>query len=46
LSGLVRSAITLGRPPAVVRYSVRCEHCQHEWILDKMFGEDEPSGGS
>jgi predicted Zn-ribbon and HTH transcriptional regulator len=42
----MRAAITLGRPPEVVRYSARCERCQHEWIIDKKFGEEEPSDGS
>ena len=34
-TGVVRAAGTVVRQPSIVRLTVRCTTCQHEWTMDK-----------
>ena len=44
-TGHVRSAGTVPQRPLIVRLSLRCQTCQHDWVIDTG-SEYETSGPS
>jgi hypothetical protein len=35
-TGMVRGAGTVPHQPSIIRLTVRCETCQHQWVIDAV----------
>ena|SRR5688572_23222648 len=43
-SGVPHRAAIISDLPAMIRITVQCRRCTHEWIVHKEFAEEKPTG--